>query len=94
MKRFGIVLILALIWSAGHIPLYNAVVSVAESASACGTERWDVKTLSDAVAPSLLTTTVFTTVDALRAMKVPGACTPCAATSRARSWRPTTTSML
>jgi hypothetical protein len=70
MKRFILVeadfllLMLAIIFSA---------VSVADSASACGTERWDVKTLSDPAAPSLLTTTVFTTVDALRAMKVPGA---------------------
>jgi hypothetical protein len=77
MKRFILLLVLVgnVVAASQNSPssLWNSAVSVAKSGSACGTERWDVKTLSDPAAPSLLTTTKFTTVDALRAMPVPGA---------------------
>jgi hypothetical protein len=42
------------------------------SASACGTERWSIKTLSDPAAAQLKATPVLTTVEMLRTLPVPG----------------------
>ncbi len=47
-------------------------VAQAGSAGACGVERWDVKTLSDPAASQVSLTPITITVEALRALNIPG----------------------
>jgi hypothetical protein len=50
----------------------NETLKAADAAAACGTERWDVKTLSDPAVSGLRTSPRTTTVELLRALPVPG----------------------
>jgi hypothetical protein len=61
----------ALTYVAGQ-RLHEALMDARAAGVGCGTERWDVKTLSDAAASRLKTSPVTATVETLRALPVPG----------------------
>jgi hypothetical protein len=55
-----------------HLTSLHEILKTAGAGATCGTERWDVKTLSDPTASRVNTSPVTATVEELRALPVPG----------------------
>lgn len=71
LRRTLVLIALTLMTTAVGVGSAQPMVRAA-SAVACGVERWDVKTMSDPAASRVSLTPLPTTVEALRALNMPG----------------------